>query len=217
MGLRRKITDDAYFDASLFSNIVSNRIVTKTVPIDKEKYYLAVNDETRSYFNDSLNITALSGLQTTFRARNLIPEIALNLNLTYTWQAGFEDISGKGTIRFVREVPSHSFQAGLSFKPYRKLYINLDFVAFSSWYKRYFEDTDINDAKSLARAKINGFSTLDMTTRWQFAKSISGFVKILNVFDARYGGINATGFDIDLRYTPQPGRNIHLGISINMN
>jgi hemoglobin/transferrin/lactoferrin receptor protein len=38
----------------------------------------------------------------------------------------------------------------------------------------------------------------------------------LNVFDKSYGGFNATGFDIDLKYTPQMGRNVQFGISFKI-
>jgi hemoglobin/transferrin/lactoferrin receptor protein len=39
---------------------------------------------------------------------------------------------------------------------------------------------------------------------------------MMNIFDAQYGGLNATGFDVDLRYTPQLGRNIQIGISFKI-
>jgi outer membrane receptor protein involved in Fe transport len=96
------------------------------------------------------------------------------------------------------------------------LYINADFVSFSSWYKRFLDETDLNDAESLSYALVNGYSTLDLTARYYFGKTFSAFIKGTNIFDVPYGGINATGFDIDMRYTPQAGRNIHLGLSINM-
>jgi hypothetical protein len=41
-------------------------------------------------------------------------------------------------------------------------------------------------------------------------------VKVRNVFDTAYAGIEPTGLDEDLPYNPQPGRNIQFGISFNL-
>lgn len=217
LGLRYKISDNMYLDASIFSTIVSNKIVTEIDPINKELYPLAGNDLARSYENDRNTNTVLAGLQIAFRARNIIKKIGLNINASYIYQEGTENLEdGRGTINFVREVPKHSLQAGVSFSPIKKLYFNFDNVLFSSWHQKSFSDTNIFDDKAIDRTLINGFYTLDMITRYTFNKNVSCFMKVLNVFDASYGGFNATGFDVDLKYTPQMGRNVQFGISFKI-
>ncbi|SFE58401.1 TonB-dependent receptor plug domain-containing protein [Thermoflexibacter ruber] len=216
-GLRYAINTNTYLDVSGFVNSVSNLIVAFLDTINRTEYPKATGGLVRSYRNEASTLAALTGFQVALRARDLIPAIGLNTNFAYTYQFGFEDLGGDltGRLNEYRQVPRHTLQWNISLNPLKKLYLNFDNVAMSGWYRKYI-DTDLDIGRELFKNFIKGYYTLDMTARYTFNKNISSFLKIINVFDAQYGGLNATGFDVDMKYTPQLGRNIQIGISFKM-
>jgi hemoglobin/transferrin/lactoferrin receptor protein len=217
-GLRYAINTNTYLDITGFGNFVSNLIVAVIDTIDTKQYPKATRGFIRRYRNDGRTGAVLFGLQAVLRAKNLIPSIALNTNFSYTFQAGFESLDGdRGNINQQRQVPVHTLQWGISFSPFKKLYLNFDHIAMSGWFRKYIAtDIDIRNLEDLQRAFIKGYYALDMTARYSFNKNLSTFLKVTNVFDAQYGGLNATGFDVDLKYTPQLGRNVQVGVSFKI-
>ncbi len=225
-GLRYAINPNTFLDISSFFNTVSNLIVAQIDTVDQKQYPKAVRQLVRSYRNSKTTSSFLFGLQAVLRAKNLIPAIGLSTNFAYTFQAGYEvlDVEGstiddveRGTINQYRQVPFHTLQWGISFQPFKKLYLNFDNVAMSGWYRKYIStDINIGNLEDLQKAFIKGYYTLDMTARYSFNKNLSTFLKITNAFDAQYGGLSATGFDIDLKYTPQLGRNVQVGVTFKI-
>ena len=63
---------------------------------------------------------------------------------------------------------------------------------------------------------VKAYYTLDIVTRYRISKTFQAFLKINNVFNANYGGIDAYGGNADLRYNPQYGRNFQFGLSFSM-
>jgi hemoglobin/transferrin/lactoferrin receptor protein len=60
------------------------------------------------------------------------------------------------------------------------------------------------------------YYNLDFVFSLKINKNLSGIIKVLNVFDAQYGGIDAIGMDVDLQYNPQLRRNIRLGLTYTL-
>lgn len=221
LGIRYVPTPNIYLDVSLFFNTVTNLIVAELDPIGKYKgeYPKGSNNGLVRHYENSANTQAfLAGFQTVLRAKNLIPIISLNTNFSYTYQVGYENLeNNRGTLNDYRQVPRHTLQWGISFNPFKKLYLNFDNVAMSGWYRKYIStDIDIASGTDLFKAFISGYYTLDMTARYSFNKNLSTFLKVTNMFDEQYGGLNATGFDVDLKYIPQLGRNIQFGVSFKI-
>ena len=213
IGFRYVPNPNIYIDITGFFTSVNNLIVAVPDTVNKKEYPLAQERNTvRRYRNNSNTVAGIIGLQLVLRAKNLIPAIGLHTNFAYTNQAGSETLGdNKGEVQYYRQVPIHTLQWGISLNPIKKLYINFDNVAMSGWYPKF-----INPNIDLSRQFIAGYYTLDMVTRYTFSKNISAFVKIMNVFDAEYGGLSATGLDVDLKYMPQMGRNIQFGVSFKM-
>ena len=221
IGIRYVPTPNIYLDISLFGSTVTNLIVAEVEPIEeyKELYPKGRGSGLVRHYENSPNTQAfLAGFQTVLRAKNLISAINLNTNFSYTYQEGYEMLEdNRGTLNDYRQVPRHTLQWGISLNPFKKLYLNFDNVAMSGWYRKYISsDIDLARGTDLFKAFINGYYTLDMTARYSFNKNLSTFLKITNMFDAQYGGLNATGFDVDLKYTPQLGRNIQIGVSFKI-
>ncbi len=213
-GFRYAINSNTYLDVSIFINTIQNLIVATADTIDRAKYPLANPGAIRTYRNGETTIAALLGFQTTIRSKNLIPYISLNTNFSYTFQTGSENLGdSRGELNAYRQVPEHTLQWGISLNPFKKLYLNFDNVAMNGWYPRLITGNFIDN---LSDKLIKGYYTLDIMTRYSFNKNISTFFKIINVFDTKYGGLNATGLDVDLKYTPQMGRNIQFGVSFKL-
>lgn len=223
IGLRYVPTPNIYLDVSTFLNSVTNLIVAKLETMEKyraqyPKATIGDRQFVRLYENSPNTLAVLFGFQTVLRAKNLIPAIGLNTNFAYTYQIGSEVLEANGgTLNNYRQVPNHTIQWGISFNPFKKLYLNFDNVMMSGWYRKYISsDINIGRGDDIFKAFIKGYYTLDMTARYTFNKNLASFIKITNMFDTQYGGLSATGFDVDLRYSPQLGRNVQVGVSFKI-
>jgi outer membrane receptor protein involved in Fe transport len=217
VGSRTVFNPNLYLDLSVFANAVQNLIVATNGEVNQAQYPLANPNfpTSRSYFNDSTTNALLTGFQTVFRAKNLVPSLKLNTNIFYTFQIGTETFSqDQGQLSNYRQVPLHTLQWNISFSPFKNWYLNFDNVAMTGWYRKFLPiDFDFTE---LSRAYVRGYYTLDFTGRYTFNKNFSAYLKVLNVFNQHYGGLNATGFDVDLLYMPQLLRNIQVGVSFKI-
>lgn len=217
LGARFALSPNLYLDASIFVNNVTNLIIATNVPVDK-KIYPLVNPQlptTRAYFNDSTTTAFLTGFQAVFRAKDLVPSIGLNTNFFYTFQVGNETFSeNQGSLGDYRQVPRHTLQWSISLSPIKNLYLNFDNVAMTGWYRKFLPIGF--DFTELGRAYIKGYYTLDFTGRYTFNKNFSAYLRVMNVFNEHYGGLNATGFDVDMIYMPQLLRNVQVGVSFKI-
>jgi outer membrane receptor protein involved in Fe transport len=214
LGFRYALNSNTYLDISSFVNTVENLIVASADTIDRGAYPLAVPQPVRVYRNGKTTIAGLIGFQAVLRSKNIIPAIALNTNFAYSYQIGFENLGdSRGELNAHRQVPKHTLQWGISLNPFKKLYLNFDNVAMSGWYPKALNR---NFSEDLSDDLVKGYYTLDATARYSFNKNLSTFLRITNVFDEKYGGLNATGLDVDLKYTPQMGRNVQFGISFKL-
>ena len=66
-------------------------------------------------------------------------------------------------------------------------------------------------------SETNGFYTIDLIGGFRFHKNLNLYLKIINLLNKEYGGIDGTGYDVDLRYNPQLGRNIRFGMTFILN
>lgn len=223
VGLRYVPTPNIYLDVSIFGNVLTNLIVAK---LDASNNYktaypkasIGKGNVVRYYENSTNTYAVLFGFQAVLRARNLIPAIGLNTNFAYTYQAGSETLEENGgTLNNYRQVPHNTLQWSISFNPIKKLYFNFDNVMMSGWYRKYISsDINLGRGDDVFKAFIKGYYTLDMAARYTFNKNLATFVKITNMFDTQYGGLSATGFDVDLKYSPQLGRNVQIGVSFKI-
>ena len=60
---------------------------------------------------------------------------------------------------------------------------------------------------------VEGYYTLDWINRVGINRNFQAFLIITNVFNAKFGGIDAYGNGYDLYYNPQYGRNFRLGLN----
>ena len=77
-------------------------------------------------------------------------------------------------------------------------------IPFESIYNELFKDTD-------------GYYAMNAMTSYHLSTELSVFLKVTNLFDEKYGSVNATLLEENLVYNPQLRRSIRFGFSYNLN
>lgn len=226
LGFRHNFSDKLYFETHVFAAALQQQISARIVPVDKEVYPLAsVNSfinslpEARQYVNSELSAGALVGWQSSLVARNLFEPINLSAEFFAGFFSGSEEFAEDGedgvlSIERYRRVPNNFFQFNVSFMPVKKVYVSFANVVSGPWLRGFIPDRDVYDDP---RSRIEGYYTMDCTLAYRFNRNIRVFGRVLNVFDAEYGGIDGEGLDIDLLFNPQYGRNIRVGLNFVFN
>lgn len=71
--------------------------------------------------------------------------------------------------------------------------------------------------REVTQERYATFRTWDATARLYLSNHFLVYFYVQNLFNKRYGGLDATGTPDDLLYNPQQGRLIRFGINYNMN
>jgi hemoglobin/transferrin/lactoferrin receptor protein len=204
------------FEAIAFYQQILSQIYNSTIALDPLLYPNTTQTTANGYVNDNKNSEGayLAGLQLKAQFFDWFLPYQLGGNISLTISKGREKLpDGETVIEEFRQMPRFLGQFELHGNPIKNLYLQTIFVSTSSWYAR-----DVLDRiASKTELTTKGYFVLDFLARYQTSKHLSVFAKVQNVFDAAYGGIGATGSSLDLRYNPQLGRNIQLGISFRTN
>ncbi|MGB0521538.1 MAG: TonB-dependent receptor plug domain-containing protein [Flammeovirgaceae bacterium] len=230
IGYRHTFSERYYLDVSMFANTVSNSIDAELVPINRNIYPLAATNTTilgtdvpiaRTNLNDASSTRSISGLQLIFRGKDVLPKWKTSFDFYLTLSSGSENFPDLvlptrtfdgGSIDELRGVPTTMAQFNLSFKPGANWYIRLENLWMNSWLRRgVLTNRQADDP--LFFPNTDGFYNLDVVARYQISENLQGYVRVLNAFNADYGGIGATGLDVDAFYNPQLKRNIQFGIT----
>jgi len=213
IGVRHYFGKKFAIDISAYYNTIRNLISFSEISVDKKKYPNSSfkNKTTRVFVNSSSAYTELKGLQLAFKVQNIIPSLKFEADLEFNHANGKEVLPGESeAINVLRGMPTYIVQLNLSLFPTKKWYIHLENVMMGEWLHRAMWK---KERMNLKFYNTEGFYTLDFTSYYQISRYFRMNLKITNVFDAKYGGIDATGSDVDLRYNPQLGRNIRFGFS----
>ena len=201
-------------DLSGFYNILSNRIILglELDPLDPAKYPNAVVPSPPfHYVSTYRNIESESffyGLQLTAIAKEIYQPIKLGASFDLSVSKGRERIISE-YVDF-RQTPKVFMQGQINFEPLQAVVVSLDYVYSSNWIKQYLNSPQ--DANT-DYGHISGYHVFDAGVNYLFNKHFTASIKVLNVFDKKYGGISATGTESDLRYNPQQLRNVRLGLT----
>ncbi len=166
------------------------------------------------YFNEGNARTELYGIQADFEYSLNRYEIKPKMQLRLNYNLGKEQLpTGKGALDVVRGQPKFMGQFSLSFRLWKEsIYVN-----FVNNYVSSHISTNVysqNAYESLTDMFTNdAYYTLDFISRYKVSNNFQGYVKIKNVFNKKYAGIDATGTIDDLIYNPQSLRTITFGLS----
>jgi outer membrane receptor protein involved in Fe transport len=77
-------------------------------------------------------------------------------------------------------------------------------IPFKKLYGELFDDAD-------------GYYSLNLTSNYSISDNLSVFLKVTNLFDEKYGTVNATILEENLVYNPQLRRSLRFGLSYRLN
>ncbi|MEL6865460.1 MAG: TonB-dependent receptor [Bacteroidota bacterium] len=159
------------------------------------------------YSNDDDSNASVYGIQSNLVLQNILPRYRFYSRLSLNFSRGEETLPfGKGRLDQPRMQPRFLGQLDISFKPGRKLFFNIKNTFMSDWTRRFVLD------EGNAR-KNSGYYTVDLLTRVELSRNFQIYIRIINLFNNRYGGLGASGFVDDLFYNPQLQRTAQLGLS----
>ncbi|MBQ1883569.1 MAG: TonB-dependent receptor, partial [Bacteroidales bacterium] len=223
LGLRWYLTNENYLEAVVYTNRVKD-------PIDRcwgelDSTYVGMgstavltNDGkqySRTYRNVSDAEIKLHGYQFIMVFKNLVPSVKLNMNGGFTMTMGHEDIYDQNfgdESQFdrkdhIRQTPRYQAQLAFDVTLFKIMNLRAENVYCSKWARKYYSspDNDFFWAPS--------YYSLDLSLGLHISKNLYGMVKVTNVLNTRYGGIDSKEMDVDLPYNPQQLTNMRLILS----
>lgn len=169
----------------------------------------------RTKKNISDAVSTVYGIQANIRFNNIVESVKLNAELSITYAETQKKLTEIGSnIGDFDLMPKHMGQLRINFQPTERWFLQFDNVWMSQMLRVLmpFEEENKDVATSL-----DGYYTLDLLLNYKISSNLRVFVKYNNVFDEKYGGLNATGTNEDLPYNPQMGSNIYVGLTYNLN
>jgi hemoglobin/transferrin/lactoferrin receptor protein len=197
---------------SLFYNEIYNQFFP--VKISTEGLSNAFNDSVLTIKNEN-TFSRVYGIQANFRKDNIVPSVKMNAEVNLMFARTSQKLPDvESILENFKLMPRHFGQLKLSFYPLKNLYLHFENTWESKWLRNFFFLEKIyNDLFS----KVDGYFTLDALISYNLSHNLCGFIKITNMFNEKYSGLNVTGRTEDKLYNPQLGRNIRFGLSYALN
>ncbi len=218
-GIRKKLFNDkVYLNLAFYYNKTDNIITTAYVDPKELNLPYAVNsslEPARTYINSEGAETKLYGLDGSLKIINPLNIHKLKVELVGTITKGREVLPDGDVIKFLRTMPAYIGKAKVTLSPSRRTYI----LVQTTWMSKFQDLFGINYGSFIFGdySETNGFFTIDIISGFRFHKNLNIYLKVNNLLNKEYTGIDGTGYDVDLRYNPQLGRNIRFGMTFLLN
>jgi outer membrane cobalamin receptor len=216
LGLKTTIFKRLLLDQTFFYYQIKDHIVPQTVPVNNFHLLYPANDSVRTWVNNDQSVSNIIGSQTTLKINDLIRSIHFNAELSLTLQERQDKLPDVKEIvaEYLTLSPKHMGKLKISMDPIENMHLYIEshwmskwlrvLIPFESLYEDLFKNTD-------------GYYAMNVMTSYQLSDQLNVFVRVTNLFDEKYGGVNATFIDENLIYNPQLRRNIRFGLSFNLN
>ncbi|MFK7808412.1 MAG: TonB-dependent receptor plug domain-containing protein [Saprospiraceae bacterium] len=223
LGTRWVPSKQLNLDASFYYTQTSNFI---RYSVDQEEQNFPDVIKVRlGYANDNSARATIYGIQSSLKIKDLIPAIKLNTTFNFNYAIGREQTNSIGffdteseelNLNGLRSLPKIITQLDISLKPTDKITLLFENTYLSESLTQNFFAFQ-GDGTLDGFDQINpGYYTLDALISYDLNKNIACFVKVLNVFNTRYAGIDATD-DIDaLLFNPQSLRFARVGLTYRL-
>jgi hemoglobin/transferrin/lactoferrin receptor protein len=169
---------------------------------------------TRAYANETDSKSKLYGLQLIGVVKDVCPEVHLNIKGGVTLSFGQERISANNagetkfnTINYVRGVPKTMVQLSAELDFLKIMHFRADNIYCTKFARRYYNGVD--NRFFWAPSYYN----LDVNLTAKISKNLVAGLKVTNVTNKVYGGMDAMEIDVDLPYNPQILRSFTFGVT----
>ncbi|HKK62319.1 MAG TPA: TonB-dependent receptor, partial [Bacteroidales bacterium] len=195
--------------------IIPDRNLTMRIPEGALSLDI-VNDSTNIWTNYSASFSTVGGAQTTLRFNNILKSIKLNAEASVYFQARQDRFPNVKEFveKYMTVAPAHIGKLKVSMQPHKNFYLNIESHWMSKWLRLLIP---FEELYSGIFGSTDGYYAMDVTARYYLSDQLNTFIKITNLFDEKYAGINATLLEETLPYTPQLRRTARLGLSYKLN
>ena len=208
---KRLLIDQTFFVYRITDHIIPRKFSTAELGLTTP-----ANDSVRAWFNNYDAVSNVFGSMTTLRMNDIVPSINLDAEVSLTFQDRQDKIPGVQdlVLEYFKLTPRHNGKLKVSMEPINNLYIRVEshwmtkwlrlLIPFEGVYNELFGETD-------------GYYSMNVLASYDLSRSLNVYVKVTNLFNEKYGSVNATFLDENLIYNPQLTRNIRFGLSYKLN
>ncbi|HPE56136.1 MAG TPA: TonB-dependent receptor [Bacteroidales bacterium] len=213
-GMEVKASDKIDIELLFTYHRLSKNLTSTLSVINYDLYPEASNFVALSYINDQNSEAVLYSGEARLRFKEVLLRPKLNADLFIKYSKGKEILPNNyGNIDRYRNVPKWFGQFNMDLYPTKKWKMEFHNVLSGKTAKRFFPAPPEALEAIGWPTTVKGYYTLDWINRVSINRNFQAFLNITNVFNAKYGGIDAYGNGYDLYYNPQYGRNFRLGLN----
>lgn len=222
MGWLLNVKDKLEWDLGLYYSQTKNFIgFNLRVPQNLPNQAITIG-----YFNDESSKASLVGIQSLLLVRDIIPSIKLDARLSLHYARSTESFIGlnileletsNSDINGLRAYPNFIGHLRFDLNPWRKLSLTFDNVLLSKSNSRNvvaIENSFLADDDS--GHIIAGYYTLDIISSYRFSNNFLLYARISNVFNQKYGGIDANYSPDVLFINPQSLITFRIGVNYDL-
>ena len=202
--------DQTFFIYQITDHIIPQRYATADLNLSR-----ASNDSVRIWINNEEAISNVYGGMTTLRWNDLVKSINLDAELSLTIQEKRNKIPNveELVLEYFDLTPRHSGKLKLSMEPVRKLYLNIESHWMSKWLKLLIPFEGVYNE---IFGETDGYYSMNLLASYRLSHSLNVYAKVINLFNEKYGSVNATYLGENLIYNPQLTRHIRFGLSYQL-
>jgi len=207
---KRLAVNQTFFFYRITDHIIPQKFATEQLGLIRP-----ANDSVRIWINNKEAVSNVFGSMTTLRMNDISKSINLDAELSLTFQERRNVIPNVQELvkEYFELTPRHIGSLKVSMEPIERMYLNIESHWMSKWlrllipfegiYNEIFGDAD-------------GYYAMNVLLSYRLSNSLNVYVKVNNLFDEKYGSVNATFLDENLVYNPQLGRHIRFGLSYQL-
>lgn len=216
LGINRPIFKRAMIHQTFFYYRITDHIVPETLPMSDFNYMNAINDSVRSWVNNQQSISNVLGSQTTLMFDDLIRAVHLDAELSLSFLNRQDHLPDVLEIvsEYLSLMPKHSGKLKVSLYPFKNFYVHLESLWMTKWLRLLIPFEDLYNELF---KKTDGYYAVNILTSYNISDDLGIFLKVTNLFDEKYGSVNATILNENLVYNPQLRRSIRFGLSYKLN
>lgn len=218
LGLRHHFSSGIFLDMTFFYNKISNLIIPTLVDPKELGLPLSnnpVGELARQNINSPEAKTLLLGSEFLLKWVNIVDAVKLNAEVGVTFSRSERYLSLENLSSIITMIPEYIGKAVLQMQPVKRTMFSMQCMWSSKREKMMQETSMIQQVEG--KDVLNGFVIFDGTFSIKLSRNLNAFAKVINITNANYGGMEPSGYDIDLDYNPQYGRNIRLGLTMSLN
>jgi outer membrane receptor for ferrienterochelin and colicin len=218
LGFSRPFRKRTMINQTFFYYRITDHIVPENFPLMPGNFNLPnpANDSAKIWINNGQSISHVVGSQTTILIKDLIRTVHLNAEISLSFMDRHDHVPGVMEIvdNYLSLMPKHSGIMKLSFYPVKNWYFHIESHWQTKWLRVLIPFEDLYNELF---KKTDGYYAMNAVTSYNLSDNLSMFLKVTNLFDEKYGSVNATILEENLVYNPQLSRSIRFGFSYKLN